>query len=135
MIANGCVFLFAAPTALLAQTVGIDGGGAGGGSQDLIKIIGYGAATVTFVLGLAQYIKAERWKRAEFIAKETKDFFDRPEVGCALLMIDWAQRRVPLGTGSKSDDPANWPIVTRRLQCLAPRHQFGDARTPRRPQQ
>src|SRR5712691_11440775 len=56
-------------------------------------LLGTGAA---LIFGYLQYQKADRWKRAEFLAKEMKDFFGDPDVQNVLLMIDWSPRRVNL---------------------------------------
>jgi hypothetical protein len=102
------------------QSVTVSAGSTGG--LDIFKAIGYVAAAITFILGLIQYWQAQRWKRAEFIANETKEFFANPLVKNALMMIDWAQRKIPLSISTNLADPTTWPVVTRETQCLALRH-------------
>jgi len=73
---------------------------------------------IALVFAFVQYRKADQWKRAEFLAKEMKDFFDDPDVKNVVLMIDWASRRVNL---LQIDDknPNQYPMVTRKLQVSA----------------
>jgi hypothetical protein len=49
-------------------------------------------AAVAFIAGLLQYRQAQKWKRAEWVAKEMKEFYDNPVVHRAMLMIDWEGR-------------------------------------------
>jgi len=56
------------------------------------------ATLLTFFIilgGLYQYMQAQRWKRAEWIAGETSCFFADPEVKNALHMLDWNGRVLP----------------------------------------
>jgi hypothetical protein len=54
------------------------------------------AAVLAFLGGLIQYRKAQRWKRAEFVAKEVKESKSDPAVHNALLMLDWNERYIEL---------------------------------------
>ena len=45
--------------------------------------------------GLYQFMQAQRWKRAEWVASETKAFLGDPEVKNALHMLDWNGRILP----------------------------------------
>lgn len=45
--------------------------------------------------GLYQFMQAQRWKRAEWVASETKVFLSDPEVKNALHMLDWNGRILP----------------------------------------
>jgi hypothetical protein len=60
---------------------------------DIVKITG---AATAFIVGLAQYRKAQRWKRAEFVANEVKEFNALHEVRNAKFMLDWTERYVDL---------------------------------------
>jgi hypothetical protein len=51
---------------------------------------------VAFLGGLVQYRRAQRWKRAEFVASEIKEFKADPMVRNALLLLDWNERAVEL---------------------------------------
>jgi hypothetical protein len=49
-----------------------------------------------FLAGLMQYRQAQRWKRAELVANEMKEFKADPMVRNALLLLDWNERSVDL---------------------------------------
>jgi hypothetical protein len=51
---------------------------------------------VAFLGGLMQYRRAQRWKRAEFVANEMKEFKADPLVHNALILLDWNERAVDL---------------------------------------
>jgi len=51
---------------------------------------------IAFLAGLMQYRRAQRWKRAEFVAGEMKEFKADPWVRNALLLLDWNERAVDL---------------------------------------
>ena len=55
--------------------------------------------------------------RAEFLAREMKEFFDSPRVQNALLLIDWSSRRIRL-LDDGADDHGKVK-VTRQLQVRA----------------
>jgi hypothetical protein len=55
----------------------------------LVALVGVPAA-------LWQYLQAQRWKRAEWVAQEVKEFLQDPGVASALLMLDWKARALPL---------------------------------------
>src|SRR5437763_11822396 len=57
------------------------------------------AALIAFIVGLAQYRHAQRWKRAEFVAKEIKELKSDPAIRNALLMLDWNERYIELFPG------------------------------------
>jgi hypothetical protein len=54
------------------------------------------AALIAFVMGLIQYRHAQRWKRAELVAREIKELKSDPAIHNALLMLDWNERYVEL---------------------------------------
>jgi hypothetical protein len=64
--------------------------------DDLVKMIVFLGAAVAFLVGLAQYRRAQHWKRVEWVAQEMKGLFGDPVVQAALLMFDWGSRRIPL---------------------------------------
>lgn len=77
-----------------------------------------GVTLLVILGGLHQYVKAQLWKRAEFVAAEMKAFFADPEVRKATTMIDWAVRRINL-FNTPDPDQTKWPIVSREQQCQA----------------
>jgi hypothetical protein len=84
--------------------------------DDYLKILGLLGALTAFGVGLFQYRKAQRWKRAEFVANEMKDFFAAPRVQRALLLIDWGHREIPLLENRALDE--SQVIVTRQMQTM-----------------
>src|SRR5262245_18409708 len=66
---------------------------------DFLNVVVLVGATVAFLVGLAQYRRAQHWKRAEWVAQEMKALFGDPVVQAALLMFDWSSRRIPLYPG------------------------------------
>jgi len=81
----------------------------------LVSLCGTGVA---LVFGFWQYRKADKWKRAEFLATEMKEFFDDGDIKNALIMIDWAPRRINLFS-LESQNSKDYPKVTRQLQVTA----------------
>ena len=55
---------------------------------DVPTWLGLAGAIVAFLIGRAEYRKAQEWKRAEFVAAEAKQFFIDEEIATALLLID-----------------------------------------------
>lgn len=62
----------------------------------MVSILGFAGTIITIWMAIRQYRRAEQWKRAEFVAKEVKDFENSPMVRNALSMIDWGVRRINL---------------------------------------
>lgn len=84
--------------------------------DDYLKILALLGALIAFGVGLLQYWKAQRWKRAEFLANEMKDFFATPRVQKALLLIDWGCRKIQLLEDCPADE--SWVTVTRQMQTM-----------------
>jgi hypothetical protein len=61
-----------------------------------IKLLALVGASIAFVVGLFQYRITQRWKRAEWVAQEMKDFFGDPSVKTALQLLDWGSRSAEL---------------------------------------
>ena len=49
-----------------------------------------------FSSGLWQYMKAQKWKRAEFVANSINEFDSQEEIQNAKLMLDWNSRVIVL---------------------------------------
>jgi len=84
----------------------------------IVSILGFGGTITALLFGVFQYRRSERWKRAEFVAKEVKEFESDPVVRNALLMIDWGVRKINLNfvPNEKFD---NYIEVTREMQRKA----------------
>ncbi len=59
-------------------------------ADDLLKAMALLGAVLAFIVGLVQYRKSQRWKRAEWVAQEMKTLFADPSVQAALSLIDWS---------------------------------------------
>lgn len=81
----------------------------------IIAILALGGTAIAAVIAIKTFWRTEQWKRAEFLAKEMKEFFSDRRVQNTLLLIDWGTRRIAL----LNDEPAGMTLVTRNLQAHA----------------
>jgi hypothetical protein len=82
--------------------------------------VSLGGLLLTLVAGLValqSFLRSEKWKKAEFLAKEMKDFFEDKSVQKTLRLIDWGLRRVQLLPRESKDSGV--VVVTRALQVTA----------------
>ena len=75
----------------------------------LVKVAGAVGSLVAFATAVSTYYRTERWKRAEFLAHEMKEFFADPKVQKAMLLIDWGERRIRLLDG-ESNEASSIPV-------------------------
>lgn len=61
-----------------------------------IKALGVLVALIGAIIALKEYRTSQNWKKAEFLAKEMKEFFDDFDVKRALWMLDWPKFTIPL---------------------------------------
>ena len=64
--------------------------------DDIAKLLTLIFGGLGLVKALFEYTKAQKWKKAEFLAKEVKDFYADKSVQRALLMLDWNIIPIPL---------------------------------------
>jgi hypothetical protein len=69
------------------------------------------------IIAYFSFLRTEKWKRAEFLAKEMKDFFADPQVRTTMVLIDWGTRRLRLQSPDFTDGVV--VQVTRSLQSSA----------------
>ena len=69
-----------------------------------IGLMGVIAGLIAFLTGLVQYVKGQKWKRAEFVAKEIKEFESDPKNDIAMQMLDWNSREYELFPDEKDPD-------------------------------
>jgi hypothetical protein len=86
----------------------------------IAKAVGAAAAIVTFVFGLFQYTKAQRWKRAEFAAKEIDKLTTDPLLSMACTLLDWTGRTlaVPESYKYKAEEDTfvhSWDILEKAM--------------------
>jgi len=84
----------------------------------LVSILGFGGTITALLFGVFQYRRSEKWKRAEFVAKEIKEFESDAVVRNALLMIDWGVRKINLNF-VPNEQFENYTEVTREMQRKA----------------
>ena len=83
----------------------------------LVKVLVLGGTATAAIVAARTYLRTEQWKRAEFLAREMKEFFADARVQNALTMIDWSSRTLPLlPAGSENDGRVR---VTRALGIRA----------------
>jgi hypothetical protein len=75
----------------------------------VVKVAGGVGSFVVFCIAVSTYYHTERWKRAEFLAHEMKEFFATVGVQRAMLLIDWGERRIRL-LENVLDDQAVIPV-------------------------
>src|SRR5689334_5323393 len=85
--------------------------------QNTLTAIGLAGAALTFAAGLMQYQKAQRWKRAEWVAQEMKSLLQDPMVVAALQMIDYGhERKIRLGGPNDAPDTVSDRVVAKALR-------------------
>jgi len=84
--------------------------------KSLVTVAGAIGSFVVFSIGVSTYLRTEKWKRAEFLANEMKEFFAAPRVQKALLLIDWGYRELDLVEDRDSDESR--VIVSRQMQTM-----------------
>jgi hypothetical protein len=62
--------------------------------SDVLSILGSGLGLVTLGIGVYQYSAAQKWKRAEFVASQIKEFESDKDIKNVLLMLDWNSRKI-----------------------------------------
>ena len=85
--------------------------------KEWVPVIGLGSTLFGAGLAFKGFWRTEQWKRAEFLAREMKEFFASPRVQSALTMIDWSARRVRLLEATATEDGR--VLVTRGMQIRA----------------
>jgi hypothetical protein len=94
----------------------------------LLPLAAMSGGLLAFLVGLMQYRRTQRWKRAEFVAGEMKEFKADPMVRNALLLLDWNERAVELFPQEANPEKRSILIDDRTLAAaLVPhvrRHDF-----------
>jgi hypothetical protein len=62
----------------------------------VVSVLGFGGTLFALWRAYRQYVQSEKWKRAEFVAKEIEKFESNPYVKNAKLMLDWCSRKINL---------------------------------------
>lgn len=61
-----------------------------------IKIGGFLLSLLVLIKGIFEYSKAQKWKKAELIFKEVKEFFNDFDIKRALIILDWKESEIEL---------------------------------------
>ena len=77
---------------------------------DQLHAIAFIGAAIASSIGLAQYIRAQTWKRTEWVAEEMESFFNDWRVMVALRMIDYGERRLEFYP-ARADEAARFVMV------------------------
>jgi hypothetical protein len=70
--------------------------------ESWVKIAPTTIGALGFSFGVWQYTKAQRWKKAEFAAKELDKLSSDSTLAMACLFLDWEQRRIDIPQQFKS---------------------------------
>lgn len=83
-------------------------------NKDFLALLG---ATVAFAIGLWQYTKAQRWRRAEFLAKAVKEMEDNPLFRRAMRILDFRESYI--------EPKTDWKIpFNDEILCDALPHEY-----------
>ncbi|MGE4480140.1 MAG: hypothetical protein AB7E76_14260 [Deferribacterales bacterium] len=69
-------------------------------NENLSTLLAFGA----FVFGIVQYMRAQKWKKAEFAAKEIEKFQNDPDIKFARLLLDSDGRSLRVPESLKNED-------------------------------
>jgi hypothetical protein len=95
------------------------------GLASIFTVLGTIVAVVIFCSGLHQYIKAERWRRTEFLAKLYGEFSNDPAAVRAIWMLDGDDRVIFFEEGDKHKEyPVNQERVIEALREYSPENEF-----------
>jgi hypothetical protein len=83
----------------------------------LIPAFGVIGTLVAAIVALRAYRRNEKWKRAEFLAHEMKEYFGDPRVKIAFTLVDWGSRWVQFPAGDTQQQLRAY--VTRDVQIRA----------------
>lgn len=96
-----------------------------------LSLVGLLGAATAFFIGLWQYGRSQKWKRAEFLASEFRTFAASPFVDRALLILDYPERKMTLQRRGFPDDVVehvvDGPVVIKALRVVTG-HDNSDVR-------
>lgn len=85
--------------------------------SDWATLLGVVVSLSLLLNGLFQYAKSQRWKRAEFLAHEMKEFESKPRVRNVMTMLDWTARKIELFPDREGEQ--KWETVTDNIVAKA----------------
>jgi hypothetical protein len=83
-----------------------------------IEVLSILPTLVPAFIALRQYLRAQAWKRLEFVAQEVERFHTSPAVGRVLIMLNWEGGTIDLGWRESASQSATvtHDLVIRALQ-------------------
>lgn len=95
----------------------------------VLKIGGFVITVLLFIKGVYEYTKAQKWKKAEFVSKEMKEFNNDFDMKRAMALLDWNSNEIELKNnelGSKNQLSFTDELIISSLQTHKERSQFKD---------
>jgi hypothetical protein len=86
-------------------------------AQFVLSVLTFLLAVSGAIVAWRTYLRSERWKEAEFVAREMKEFFGDERVHRVLLLVDWGLWRIQLL--EQSAENGGVVVVDRALQVRA----------------
>lgn len=83
--------------------------------KDWLETIGGVLGLITFGIGVYQYAVSQKWKRAEFVAEQIKEFEADPEIKNILLALDWNNRSLKFSDAPEECFMANDVLLINAL--------------------
>jgi len=94
-----------------------------------IKIGGFVITVLLFIKGVFEYTKAQKWKKAEFVSKEIKEFNADFNMKRAMVLLDWNENEIELKNnelGSKNQLSFTDELIISSLQTHKQKNEFED---------
>jgi hypothetical protein len=63
-----------------------------------LKIGAFVISLSLLIKGIYEYTKAQKWKKAEFVSKEIKEFYNDFDIKRAMILLDWNSNELDLKT-------------------------------------
>jgi len=61
-----------------------------------LKIGAFAISILLLIKGIYEYTKSQKWKKAEFVSKEVKEFYNDFDIKRALILLDWNSNELDL---------------------------------------
>lgn len=91
-----------------------------------------GALVISLLLlikGIYEYTKAQKWKKAEFVSKEIKEFYNDFDIKRAMILLDWNSNELDLKTNEIEGEKKfyfNDDLIVSALQTHKDSPSFSD---------
>ncbi len=101
-------------------------------SDEIELVLKIGAFVITvllFIKGIYEYTKAQKWKKAEFVSKEIKEFNSDFDMKRAMILLDWTANELELKVnelGAKNKLSFTDELIVSSLQTHKERDRFSE---------